>query len=239
MEYKQFTTTFSIYSNDISDKMEAIETQAKRKFDYSKISSLSLISKIPDSSEELLGLLDSLNSHKKKKLTTIKPKLSKLSTPVNKRKSKTKSKKHFTKRFNGFTAFRTYYSQMVSDTSCQTHLSRQLAKMWKTEVRQDVWQNYAILYNSTKEEVSFMKWLMKTQRTTEADTVNVLNTSELRFNELDLFMIDPMWDEFVVNLDYTSAQNVPQYNTSNLQWWENADILTLLTGTYWPEYTGL
>lgn len=115
---------------------------------------LSSAPKIPECSEELKNLLDTFLSG------SLDTKRAKLDSQTSKRKAKSKITKP--KKFNGFFAFRSYYSRSINDVVYQRSLSRKLAQLWAIEPNQDVWNRYAIEYNRSLDDLPFCEWLEKT-----------------------------------------------------------------------------
>lgn len=64
-------------------------------------------------------------------------------------------------RLNGFMAFRSFYSRSVFDAEYQRQLSSILGSLWKNEPKQDVWNRYAIEYNSRASKEDFIEWLTR------------------------------------------------------------------------------
>ncbi|OBA22190.1 hypothetical protein METBIDRAFT_40341 [Metschnikowia bicuspidata var. bicuspidata NRRL YB-4993] len=63
------------------------------------------------------------------------------------------------RRINGFIAFRSFYSKTIKGTSHQKELSSKLAAIWKTEPNHQTWNSYALQYNATGGNESFVSWL--------------------------------------------------------------------------------
>lgn len=63
------------------------------------------------------------------------------------------------RRMNGFIAFRSFYSKTIKGTSHQKELSSKLAAIWKDEPSHQTWNCYALQYNATGGEETFVNWL--------------------------------------------------------------------------------
>lgn len=63
------------------------------------------------------------------------------------------------RRMNGFIAFRSFYSKTIRGTSHQKELSSKLAVIWKNEPHHQTWNCYALQYNATGGEETFVEWL--------------------------------------------------------------------------------
>jgi hypothetical protein len=115
---------------------------------------------IPPPSSELLKALDELHvlqcSVQKKGRTRSR-----------RRKTNTKIPGRIS-RINGFTAFKSYYSQNITSV-CQGIISSKLSKVWQVEKNQDVWNNFALHYRRYQRKEPFCVWLLRAAQNTSID----------------------------------------------------------------------
>lgn len=114
-------------------------------------------SELPPLPEPSPGLQDVLERYNEKRGSDCSGQFL-FSCSNHKRKSRSKTGH----RLNGFMAFRSFYSRSVFDVEHQRQLSSILGSLWKNEPRQDVWNRYAIEYNSRATKEDFIEWLTRT-----------------------------------------------------------------------------
>lgn len=116
-----------------------------------------------------------------------------LTLPYRPKRTQRNGLKPKARRINGFMAFRTFYSKAIKLTSSQPEVSSELATIWKNEKCQKIWHCYALRYNATGGDQSFLIWLNRSLGLTPAQKDSkVLRTSRSNIysNVEDVFWED-------------------------------------------------
>lgn len=115
---------------------------------------------IPPPSSELLKALDELR--------TLQCSVQKKGIIRSRRRKPNTNMAKKVSRINGFTAFKSYYSQNITSV-CQGTISSKLSKVWQIEKNQDVWDNYARHYRRYQRKEPFCVWLLRATQNNSID----------------------------------------------------------------------
>ncbi|CCE85849.1 Piso0_005485 [Millerozyma farinosa CBS 7064] len=93
-----------------------------------------------------------------------------------------KPKGRRTRSLNGFMAFRSFYSRSISNVEHQRQLSSLLGSLWQTEPNKNIWNRYAIEYNTRATNQDFVEWLCKAL-SLPLDVFSIPSTSTVKNNK--------------------------------------------------------
>ncbi|CCE86960.1 Piso0_005485 [Millerozyma farinosa CBS 7064] len=93
-----------------------------------------------------------------------------------------KPKARRTRNLNGFMAFRSFYSRSISNVEHQRQLSSLLGSLWQTEPNKNIWNRYAIEYNTRATNQDFVEWLCKAL-SLPLDVFSIPSTSTVKNNK--------------------------------------------------------
>ena len=134
---------------------------------------------LPEPSPGLKEVLEKFNGNGE----TARNRRSQVEFPLLGHKKRSRSKAGH--RLNGFMAFRSFYSRSVYDADHQRQLSSLLGSLWKNEPKQDVWNRYAIEYNSRASKEDFIEWLTRVLGLEQGicdPSTNVVKNSKWQFS---------------------------------------------------------
>lgn len=160
---KRFTSRFSVSKTgkrcNSNIKSEAIDMGRQRKVKSMQVVFFTELPSLPTPSIDLQDILVRFNQTRGNYIDDSSWGSQIFDMKMSTRKSRIRCKK--TRCLNGFMAFRSFYSRSISNVEHQRELSTLLGKLWKDEPNREIWNRYAIEYNSQAINQDFVDWLFR------------------------------------------------------------------------------